>query len=229
MKLTHSIGALALVLAAPMAANASLLSFDAVTGSPEATPVGQASNCGGADYCYNPLVFQIDGITVKVYGSSSPYTPIYDQVAWYDISPASLGGIGVATPEEVAAGDNSADSAYGWTERLWIEFSAPVTLGGFWMNGDHVAFDDSKGGYVQNGDYGYLFGADAVNGFVDLSSYSDQSYGTLFSIGADFYETYWYLAGVSFDAADVPEPASLALLGLGLTGIGFARRRRRAA
>jgi hypothetical protein len=77
-----------------------------------------------------------------------------------------------------------------------------------------------NGGSSGYTDYSLASNASTVSSYWYISSYSS-SFGGQLDSGDDYFK----LKSVSAERA-VPEPGTLALLGLGLAGIGFARRRR---
>ena len=67
------------------------------------------------------------------------------------------------------------------------------------------------------------------NGWIDLSALDFT--GTNFRFGADGSNDRFYIQKIKYDvlSKEVPEPAALGLIGLGLLGMGVAIRRRKAA
>jgi hypothetical protein len=151
-----------------------------------------------------------------------------DLVPWYDIAPASLGGIGAATTAEVAADTRSADNALA-TEFIHVGFSKIVEVTGWWLNGNHVSgttaglIDTIKNDSGAGSASGFIAMGDGIS-FIDLSTASSAIVtGTGFFFYADGP---YYLAGIEYQAQAVPEPATLILLGLALFGIAATSRRR---
>lgn len=171
------------------------------------------------------------GTTTQHFGTSgAPSFPgvTFSSGDWFQLEGSAAGGGGWGAVSEPTY-NTAATNAGG------ITFTTPVELVGFYFGGNTVnsvpldlALNGSVVGSFTLQTSGIAFGtpADGVNnwifyGFYDpagitsLSFQSETNVGWVYGIGELVYGS----------ASSAPEPASLALLGIGLMGVAFSRRR----
>lgn len=125
-----------------------------------------------------------------------------------------------ATPDSAVFNFNSAINAFGITMGGQGDV-APIDLFATTSEGDVVQIlDDFTGPNVnQPGGFEYFFGLfDAGSTFTSVTISASNSGDGI------FFDDLYYGATTS----NVPEPGSLALIGLGLAGIGFTRKKKSA-
>lgn len=179
--------------------------------------------------------FGIDVDIFGVYGSSEAY-------AYLDKGTAGLGVCRNVSSSAVlgkhpGSGSNlcnpsSDDNIKGAGEAVKLIFNEGLQVTKIWLNnnhdpdyglnGDTVTIDGVNhtfNGPAQNSSLGWLYEFSGTDGIFGAADTLNIAYYTGTSLRAEEF----YISAIEFDA--VPEPGTVALLGIGMLGIGMMRRR----
>lgn len=201
-----------------------------------ATPFDFKAMANGGDFgesAYDTLTLTGDGFTMEITGTkdgNSAYAYLDSVSGGKD---AGLGVCGIISGSTGARPNNktnlcnpSDDDNVTSGEALHLRFSTAVIIDTLWFNDNHDSDFNLSGNTINIGGSPFTF----PDGLDALPDYSDHATTSPYMVAANtwfdiaFGDDQFYLSKIEVRA--VPEPATLALMGIGLIGLGISRRKR---